>query len=419
MGKLLIIQPRDTLFFRGGEPFNAGETLFIKSQFPPAPQVMQGFIRSFLLSLHGANWDDYAHGFCSACGTDQCPVLHKVGAAGSLSISLGIRGPFIVRLKSGKCDSYLYPLPLDLACDNSGTLKALRPGKPILSDIGLVRFTEANGAGLKLLKGMWIDEDALYRYLRNDKIPELSSITCSLATRENDLQGHLVEGYGQAGNNQGQRFIGYHEPYLGIAVDHKRGSVIEGLLYSVFHFRFYEAIEETYALAVALQDIPEMLTLADEDYAYSLGGERRQVYVKITDYRPFPAKGLAETIDRYSGNFRMMLLQPALFKSGWLPDGFVKHSTDRGITWRGRLNGIECELVSASVGKPVSIGGWNIKAGVSRPLYSMVPAASVYYFITSAKGEQVVRALHNKNIGHYADLGYGHVIVGGWLDNVI
>lgn len=405
MGKMLIVQPRDTLFFRGGEPFNAGETSFLKSQFPPSPQVMQGFVRSLFLNLHGIDWNDYARGYCNVCGKSatQCFVIKRVGEAGSLNTSLGIRGPFIVKIKGSVVEADFFPVPLDLVSDKDGTLKPLRPGKTILSDIGLMRFPEAVGEGLKPIEGKWIDGDSLYSYLKEDKIPAPSALVGGLAEHE----------------DQKCAIMGYYEPRLGIAIDRNHGAVVEGMLHTTSHLRLKEDGAGAYALAVRVESVPEDLVFSDGGCGYSLGGERRQVYVDITEDRPFPAEGLAESIDKNGGNFRIVFLQPAIFEKGWLPDGFVKKSTDCGVTWKGNLNGIDCELVTASVGKPVRIGGWNIKEGESRPLRSMVPAGSVYFFKTSVRGEKVVQALHDKNIGQYADLGYGHVIAGGWLDNVI
>jgi CRISPR-associated protein Cmr3 len=43
-------------------------------------------------------------------------------------------------------------------------------------------------------------------------------------------------------------------------------------------------------------------------------------------------------------------------------------------------NDFEIDLISAFVGKPEAIGGWNIKEKKSKPMKKAIPAGSTYYF---------------------------------------
>jgi CRISPR/Cas system CMR-associated protein Cmr3 (group 5 of RAMP superfamily) len=64
MGYAIVARPIDTLFFRDGAPFNAGETGFIKSIFPPTPQTGYGFSRAALLNAFCKRMVEYIKHGC-------------------------------------------------------------------------------------------------------------------------------------------------------------------------------------------------------------------------------------------------------------------------------------------------------------------------------------------------------------------
>jgi CRISPR-associated protein Cmr3 len=58
MSVLWRFTPLDTLFFRDGRPFNAGETVWLESLFPPSGRTLQGVIRSAIIEYSGNGLED-------------------------------------------------------------------------------------------------------------------------------------------------------------------------------------------------------------------------------------------------------------------------------------------------------------------------------------------------------------------------
>jgi len=55
------VKPFDTLFFRNGRPFYAGEDTWVESIFPPYPSTFYGALRSFLI-FSGGGLDEFKKG---------------------------------------------------------------------------------------------------------------------------------------------------------------------------------------------------------------------------------------------------------------------------------------------------------------------------------------------------------------------
>ena len=49
----LFIEPTESLLFRNGRPFDAGQDNFAESLFPPTPETIQGAVRATIASY----WD--------------------------------------------------------------------------------------------------------------------------------------------------------------------------------------------------------------------------------------------------------------------------------------------------------------------------------------------------------------------------
>src|SRR5713226_9277563 len=49
----IFLEPNESLLFRTGRPFDAGETDYAETLFPPTPETMQGVIRALLATY----WD--------------------------------------------------------------------------------------------------------------------------------------------------------------------------------------------------------------------------------------------------------------------------------------------------------------------------------------------------------------------------
>lgn len=105
----------------------------------------------------------------------------------------------------------------------------------------------------------------------------------------------------------------------------------------------------------------------------------------------------ASLSDKY---FKLYLATPAFFHEGWKPSLPEKYGA---------------ELVAAVVGKPLYIGGFNLKSkdkkgGWPKPMRRAVPAGSVYYY----KGElEKVKDLHGASISDCnIEQGFGITYIG-------
>lgn len=104
-----------------------------------------------------------------------------------------------------------------------------------------------------------------------------------------------------------------------------------------------------------------------------LGGERRLLYWREAGAKepPFPPrKPPDEIVDAIAaaGVCRVILLTPAYFERGWMPDV---------AAWAA--HGVTPELVAACVGKPDVISGWDLLARGPKAARRLAPAGSVYF----------------------------------------
>ncbi len=364
----LGLAPNDILFFRGPEPFNAGESGYVASEFPPTPRTLQGALRAAFLEANGVDMGEYVNGASTG------PLIEALGRADE-EIKLDLRGPYLTR--DGKpC----VPAPLNLA-QRDGALVGLAPaGESTVTDIGCVRLLElANDA--PRVEGKWLLLEDLEGLLSGREVPA------------EKLFSPLGASF-------------YQEPKVGLARDARSRAVVEGMLYTILTLRAGENV----GFAVSIGGLPPEARLPE---LLKWGGEGRFVWSREIE-APTTGMHRREVASRIDGRFRLVFLQPALFGGGWLPDGFEREEPESGVRWRGELEGIECTLVGAALDKPRRIGGWDMKAKRPRSLEPHVPAGSVYFFETDARGEEVVEALYDAKLGGNTNMGFGHVLVGGW-----
>lgn len=370
----LGLAPNDTLFFRGPEPFDAGESGYVASEFPPTPRTLQGALRAAILEANGVDMSEYVNGDSTG------PLIEALGKADE-EIKLDLRGPYPTR-NSKLC----VPAPLDLA-QRDGEVFSLAPEDgQTTTDLGSIRLL-GDPDGATRVEGGWLLLEDLERLLAGEKV------------RAGNLFS-LLEADG------GGFFM---EPKVGLARDRASRAAAEGKLYAILTLR---AGENT-GFAVSIEGLPPQAQLPE---TVKLGGEGRFAWSSGMEPPPTGThrEAVASRIDG-AGSFRLVFLQPALFGGGWLPDGFEKENDRGGVCWRGELAGIECSLVSAVVDKPPRIGGWDMKNRRPHPLEPHVPAGSVYFFeADGVTGAEVVEALDDAKVGRHANMGFGHVLVGGW-----
>lgn len=144
-----------------------------------------------------------------------------------------------------------------------------------------------------------------------------------------------------------------------------------------------------------------------------------------SDARPFamqpispdlfaPPEAVLKAFRNGSPGLRLVVVTPACFEQGWLPDGL----RERQGEYRGSLLNVgEVILRAAIVPRPVHVSGWDRAAGKPKPVARMVAPGSVFFF-ERADGrpfdEADARALWLGAIGERRDEGFGCVVPGVW-----
>jgi len=385
----------DTLFFRGPQPFVAGESVFVQSLFPPTPRTMQGMVRSALLEAHGVNYHAFKRGTCDVCEPEeQCAVMDVVGSPGAVG-TLDLLGPYLLRDRDGRPER-LYPIPGDLRIAATGGVFRLSPGPSVLCDAGLVRLPWGGPTRDRDLDRLpvqsWITESGLATYLAGG-LPQQDEFACD---------DELLDG----------------EPRVGLARDPATRAAREGLLYTIEPLRPRAGVRLGLRIAAGSNAAHLLSTISG---LRRIGGEGRLAELReLTEDAgsPFlpPSDAGIEAIAA-TARLRMVLLQPADFEGSWLPRDFTEQTDDAGVvTWHGTIHGIGLTIFLSSGGSPSAIGGWNLAEEQPFALRPCVPAGTVYYCEVDQPFDagDVVKALHNAKIGVDAAFGFGQIAVGAW-----
>lgn len=377
--RTILLTPIDAWFFRDGRPYNQGESAQtdVRSLFPPFAPTVVGTLRAALAVGQGWNgresWDDDLH-----------PIL---GNGFDDLGKLQFHGPFLVR--DGKC---LFPVPLHLlgrAADHAiSTLPFWLPsaflapnlmGRVLESDLGPVRFPvsiRSNGqhGELKEPTGLWITAAGYSRILRGE-VPDAETLVPSSALWKTEQR-------------------------VGLARNHDHRAAEEGALYSPEYVRLLRGVE----LATVVEGVPEDWTFPD---LIVLGGESRMAQCESRAYE-FPLPQLPDDMIRESNRFTVSLLSPLC-----LP----KDSSGRivspmpGQSFPG-LTG--STVVSACVGRPVHIGGWNSLKGEPLSLISYLPTGSTWFCEADSAALDYILALHGRHVGERTPYGFGQIALGAW-----
>ncbi|HLH19747.1 MAG TPA: type III-B CRISPR module-associated Cmr3 family protein [Bryobacteraceae bacterium] len=147
----------------------------------------------------------------------------------------------------------------------------------------------------------------------------------------------------------------------------------------------------------------------------TLGSDARPIRIEPLPKNLFdPPDELLAAFRQGSAGLRMVVVTPACFEKGWLPDGLIQH----GNEYRGRVAGLgEVILRAAFVPRPMHISGWDMAAGTPKVTARMVAPGAVYFF-ERVDGrpfeENEARALWLSAIGARTEEGFGYVIPGVW-----
>jgi CRISPR-associated protein Cmr3 len=244
---------------------------------------------------------------------------------------------------------------------------------------------------MKKIDDLFISESALLAYLLDMEFPKSNL-------------------YSIRKKNNGNLPLVYSEPYVGIAIDKKTRSSKDKHLYNIERLRLGNEVN----LWLEISGIPSDFEIPSEKAILRLGGEGKQAISRVESGISLDSTGIVDRLSK-TGYLKIVLLQHADFGGNWYPPDFIQEEQDGQVSWVGEIDGISMNMISACVGKPVYIGGWDISKRKPRTSEPHVPAGSTFYMkIDPADSTKAVNAIHDQHIGLKTNLGFGHAAVGVW-----
>jgi len=395
----IFIRPLDVLMFRDSKPFTGGESHRARSLFPPSPYTFYGALRAKILTeVLSAKQKEFEDYYCRDSELEK--LFQEIGAPKfkkgdkeyqEIKGQMEIKGPFLAR-GEGRLEVY-FPSPADLLEKEQG-----RDGEGIV-----LSPTKLPPEGLQADFGhfwkeflpLWTSESGGRAIEPGERLVEASQ-----------LKGYLL---GSGPRLTKAEELYEREPRAGIKLVYERRTVDIGMLYMAEFIR----LKKDTGFVIGI----EGTSLLPEEGLLALGGERRAASYNLLEDNPLQQledeefkKKLADEISK-TKRFKLYLVTSAIFEQSWLPD-FVDRNT-----LQGKRNGISFRLISATVGKPIGIGGWDLAQNRPKPMKRGVPPGSVYHFELKDKadGNRVLEAFHLKSISSEGrEAGLGLTFVGIW-----
>jgi CRISPR-associated protein Cmr3 len=348
----IFIEPTEPLLFRTGRPFDAGESNFAESIFPPTPETIQGAIRA-MIAAHTT----LVNSTMSLAARFSTDILTKLIGNQSSYGRFRITGLALgKRIKEDDPVERLFPAPAFLMRvkfqgDKDPTIVQLKP--EALSGVTSnmpdeMQLLTPPDFGGRELEGKpkslgWLTEENLQVALNaQDDFPPIKA--------ESDFYTP--------------------EPRLGIGMQNDTKTTQTGYLYQVQMIRMEPGYGFIVDIRLSEENNPDKLaddSKTQEDLGLpnkgwlTLGGEQRAAH--------FTVLGITSQKVQLPGK-RVYLATPAYFTKGWQPQA-------------GSFT-LDHKLIAAAVNNPVSIGGWQLNSnnagGNSKTTRRCVPAGSVYYF---------------------------------------
>lgn len=381
----LFLEPTEPLLFRTGRPFDAGESSFAETVFPPTPETLQGAIRAAIATYRYPTIT-LEEAFSKPELVDLVGNRSSYGRFHLTSIALG-------RRKEDETIERLFPSPSHLATlkDAQGNKQLLRlkpkKMKGVISDQSesdewyyLLPEKEVKSK-LEPLK-CWLTEDGLAKALRTDEPLNIDEMVC-------------------------EEKIYQRESRLGISMDNSTKTTLEGFLYQSQLIR----MESNYGFVIDIRlrkpdshaentstefftddvQTQHQLRLPNDGWI-TFGGERRTAHFKVLPH----GKNQISQIEREITGNLLYLATPAAFDGGWQPKQWIPPFVPPII---------------AAINHYQPIGGWALNpgdsGGRSKTMRRCVPAGSIYYF-----DQQVTIKRPLTDYG--MEIGYGITYTGKW-----
>jgi len=359
---IIEIEPLDTLFFKNGKPFSIGEETWADGVFPPSPSVIYGALRTAYFSQNP--------GEIEKANQDDDPTK-----------DLKIKGLY------NKFENKIYlPLPSDIVQlkNRSRTEKNKEKRK---KEYKVVSLDRKNRDEMNLISGMH-DLSKILTY--KEEVDSIEDGIILLSSFERYLMGNTEKITIRKLSD-----LVSLEPKIGIGRQNDTRTSEEGRLYRVGMRRFKDL-----KILIDFNGV----NLHEEGFI-KLGGEGKTVFYKKEE------NDIRVAHPEINGNiFKLYLSTPAIFNNGWLPDWIDEK------TLEGECKGVKFKLLTAAIGRYISIGGFDMKKKMPKPMTRAIPPGSVYYFeIIEGNIHNIIDRFHGKPISE-ADTckeGFGITYVGG------
>lgn len=373
-----FIEPSDVWFFRDAFPYAPGDSGTSHNIFPPSPQTLAGAFRSYLLAESGAGWD------YTKSTTPQAQKIQKaIGDSASAGDFL-MRGPYLA-LRTSTYTMPLVSMPADAYQKDHrrGLFNAYRPLQqsqvaanwpekqafcPLWPPHGIRQDEPPIDA--------WLDAENLARYLNGKDF----SIRQDLFAEELRTT---------------------------IALDYTRKQAKERMLATAPFLRLHSSKEERIGLLAQVNEV-----LQRQKGCLSLGGEGRAAHFEAIPDSEIEGGMFSSPQAAPSDRLKLLLLTPAWLKPGW--------EKLTPAEWSSLLGHTVKRFVTAALGRPLFLSGWDLTKGVKgvKDSLAFFPPGSVFYFELqtpiSPNSLSDLAFTHSPSNNLFAHLGFGRVAVAAW-----
>ncbi|MBH8599290.1 type III-B CRISPR module-associated Cmr3 family protein [Thermoactinomyces sp. CICC 10523] len=378
----------DTFFFRDGTPFHAEEPgVAPQGVFPPPIFTLQGAIRAAMAHWKsgwapGKDWPEEL-GKSEEKGLTEAEKRRRWAMPDDLG-QLRLVGPYL-RINGKK----FYPAPLILIgrkkqeeMKADWELTRLVPDCFVhASDLGKDVFFPVpekiipNG---RLVEG-WLDREGMEAVL-SGKVPAAAG---SILLPEEKWKP---------------------ERRVGIKRNRQTRTAEQSYLYTLTHVRPDREVE----VVVEVSGLGEKWQPTGAQ-VIPLGGEGRLAEVTVESAKgdsDFPRMPDSFSVQGDTLRFTVSLLTPARYVD---MEQAVRHGPPE---IRVALESARC--VSASIGKAIQVGGWNVKVNWPRTLLSFLPAGSTWFYEAPLRESAKLFELHGTLTGELQSYGLGQIVIGTW-----
>jgi CRISPR-associated protein Cmr3 len=370
----IFLEPTEPLLFRTGRSFDAGESSFADTYFPPTPETLQGAVRA-AIAIYWNPHKKLEEVFLEPDLTDL------IGSRGSGYGRFRITGLALGRSRGDRTIERLFLPPANLLTIKDNCL-LLKPQKidglksSDLAENAYYLYSDGETIDKREKFEHWLTEPGLGKVLHSN-----TQLSKDEIVREEDIFGY--------------------ESRLGIGMDNAKKTTRDGFLYSTRVVRMRPGygfvIDIRLRKPSANSNTPYLDSLVDDAQTQKelrlpnqgwimLGGERRTARFELI---PPPVIGM----EQGKRGRLLYLATPAALDNGWQP----------GISF--------ASPIAAAINRYQSIGGWELNpensGGTNKITRRCVPAGSVYFFENEVSAAQPFT-------DHGMEIGYGITFTGEW-----